>query len=299
MRDVEAATVRVAATRKLADEWALVLSSQGLHPSITRDADGFDVVVAAEERERAAAILVAYDCENRAPEVARESVPEPDFVAGGVIFVALLAFFAITGPRDFDVAWFTRGSADADRILSGETWRSVTALTLHADLGHAIGNALAGTLFVGAVCGALGFGLGGALVLAAGAIGNLVNAHFHATAHSSVGASTAVFGALGILASLGAARHWRRGVRGRRALAPVAAGLGLLAMLGTGARSDLSAHLFGLAAGILLGLPAARMLAKAPGKSMQWLLAGAALVVVLSCWATALQGIGPSMRAAP
>jgi membrane associated rhomboid family serine protease len=297
--EVELVSVRVANQRKRADEWALVLASQGLHPHVAREVGGFGVFVAEPEREHAVATLASYDRENRVtPAPEPQPFPAPDLFTATLLFAALLAFFTVTGPRDHGIAWFALGSADSDRILAGETWRAVTALTLHADLGHAIGNAAAGIFFVGAVCGALGYGLGGAPVLATGAIGNLVNAHFHASAYSSVGASTAVFGALGIIASLGVVRHWQRGVRGRRALVPVAAGLGLLAMLGTGARSDLSGHIFGLAAGILIGLPAARLGPKASTGLLQLLLAVAAIAFVLSCWATALQGTGPGMAVA-
>jgi membrane associated rhomboid family serine protease len=280
-------SVRITPLRKTADEWALVLSSQGLHPEVSRSRDGFALDVPAEERERADAALVAYESENPAtPPAASE--PPANLPAGAAISALLLAFFAVTGPRRPGVHWFERGSADAERILDGEVWRAATALTLHADLGHVVGNAIAGVIFVGAVCGALGVGLGGALVLASGALGNFANALFHGSRHASVGASTAIFGAVGILAAVGFAQHRRRGIRGRRALAPVAAGLGLLAMLGTSPRTDLWAHFFGLAAGTALGLSWARVFHRPPGPVAQWLLGGASVATLLFCWSTAL-----------
>jgi membrane associated rhomboid family serine protease len=219
----------------------------------------------------------------------REERPPIDLAASLAISALLLAFFAVTGPRDTAVHWFERGSADAELILHGEPWRALTALALHADLGHVLGNAIAGTIFIGAVCGALGAGLGGALVLAAGGLGNLANALFHGSHHSSVGASTAIFGAVGILAALGVARRRRRGIGGRRALAPIAAGLGLLAMLGTSGRADLWGHLFGLIAGAVLGLTGATAFARPPGLVVQWLLGGASAAVFLACWSAALR----------
>jgi len=285
--------VRRASSRKRAEEWALVLASQNLEATVTQEPGGFGVSVRDDEHDRAARVLDTYDRENRSADPPREAGPEPDFVASAMIGVALLGFFAVTGPRDPDVFWVARGSADAARILAGESWRVATALTLHSDLGHVLGNAAAGLLFVGFVCGTFGFGLGGALVLAAGALGNWANAHFRATGYASVGASTAVFGALGVLAALAVLRHWRRGTRGRRALAPIAAGLGLLAMLGTGERSAVSGHLFGIAAGLFLGLPAARLVRTAPRPLVQWAIAAATLALLASCWATALQGVGP------
>ena len=53
-----------------------------------------------------------------------------------------------------------------------------------------------------AVCWHLGPGVGLWLLLLAGAGGNAVTAAVHGSDHVSVGASTAIFGAIGILAAL-------------------------------------------------------------------------------------------------
>jgi membrane associated rhomboid family serine protease len=290
MPDTGSVSVRTTRSRARADEWALVLAAEGLHPRITRGPGGFALQVGDEEAERAFAALAAYAYENPNAPPTREAPGRPmDLTAGLVISCALLVFFSVTGPRDPRVPWFARGSADAERILDGEVWRTVTALTLHADMGHALGNALAGTLFVGAVCSSLGVGAGGALVLVAGAAGNAANALLRGPNHRSVGASTAIFGAVGILGALGVRRHRLRGVRGRRALAPAAAGLALLAMLGTGDRADLSAHLLGLLAGALLGAGVAPAPEARAGRTGQALLAAAAIAALLGCWSAALR----------
>src|SRR5207249_906367 len=75
--------------------------------------------------------------------------------------------------------WFQHGEADATRMMAGEWWRAVTALTLHADAPHLLGNALAGALLVTAVCQQLGPGVGLWLVLLAGAGGNALTAAVH------------------------------------------------------------------------------------------------------------------------
>jgi len=289
MREGLQAPIRIAPLRKIADEWALVLASEGLHPEISRARGGYALEVPVEECERATAALAAYERENPAAPPDEADPPPANLSAGLVASALLLVFFAVTGPRDFSVHWFERGSADAERILDGEMWRVATALTLHADLGHVVGNAIAGAIFISAVCGALGIGLGMALVLASGALGNFANALFHGSQHTSVGASTAIFGAVGILAALGVARHRRRGISGRRALAPIAAGLGLLAMLGTSPRSDLWGHFFGLVAGVLLCLSGTRTFPRPPGTAAQWLLGGAAVATLLMCWSAALR----------
>jgi membrane associated rhomboid family serine protease len=285
--------LRVARRRRRAEEWALVLAAEGLAAKVSRGPSGFVLGVAPEDADRALAAIEAYERENPASPSSRETSqppadPAPLRVALGVSG-ALLAFFALTGPRDPVSPWFERGSAHAERILAGEIWRTVTSLTLHADLGHVAANAIIGALFLTAVCRALGPGLGCALVLLAGATGNLANALFRGPLHDSVGASTAVFGAVGLLGGLGVGRRHRGGMRGRRAWVSVAAALGLLAMLGTaGERVDLWAHFFGLALGGLLGIPIGFAAHCRPAAGLQWLIGGAALATLLTCWALAL-----------
>ena len=187
------------------------------------------------------------------------------------------------------MTWFERGSADAERILVGEIWRTVTALTLHADAGHLLANALFGALFLGAVCSALGAGVGCALVLLSGAGGNLLNALLQGSHHVSVGASTAVFASVGLLSGLSVARRRQRRWPGRPWWVPIGAGLALLAMLGTtGDRVDLWAHLFGLLVGGVLGVPVGFALARPPTAVVQWLFGSAALMVLVYCWGLAL-----------
>jgi len=286
--DTELVSLGTARSRAVADEWLLVLAADGLAPRISRVAGGFRVDVPAECAERARASLISYSQENPPRRVTADR-PPPFDLAAGAGFAALIAlFFAATGPRAAGTPWFAAGTADAWSILHGQIWRTVTALTLHADLGHLVGNALAGVLFIGAVCGQLGAGLGLALVLLSGAAGNGANALFHEVGHRSVGASTAVFGAVGLLAALGLLRRHARGSRGRRIAAPLAAGLGLLAMLGTGENADLSAHLFGLGAGVLFGLTCARPLRQAPAAPLQWALGAGAAAVLAGCWSIAL-----------
>jgi hypothetical protein len=69
---------------------------------------------------------------------------------------------------------------------------------------------------------------------------------------------------------------------------PLAAGLALLAMLGTGRDADVTAHLFGFAAGLPLGMLAVPLAAHRPGRIVQLALALAAGAAVLACWALAL-----------
>jgi len=177
--------------------------------------------------------------------------------------ITLVAFYVVAGPRSGPDAfgWFRRGTAIAEAIVRNhEVWRVVTALTLHADVMHLAGNAVASLVFVTALGRWLGGGLALAATLLCGAAGNLLTAYIYASSHNVVGASTSTFAALGVLGGLQFVRRVRvRSVgRLRRALLGIAAALGLLAMLGMGERSDVVAHAtglgFGIGAGLLFGI---------------------------------------------
>lgn len=277
--------VRVTRDHALARDWELVLVSQGLAPQVGESLEGFVVSVPDHEAVAARAALAAYDEESlrAAPEPVEPARPMSLF-SGVILGELLLLFFFVSSLNSPALPWFERGSADAERILSGELWRTVTALTLHADIAHVLSNAAAAAIFFSAVCSVLGAGLGSILVLLAGAGGNWLNALAHGSSHASVGASTAVFGAVGMLGVLGMSKRRRTNMVARRKWLSVAAALALLAMLGTaGQRTDLFAHLFGFAAGALLALFAVR-LTYMPGFAIQLLSGAAALTLLVYCW---------------
>jgi membrane associated rhomboid family serine protease len=281
--------IRLSASRARADAWGLALSSQSIASRSTRVAEGWGILVDADVADRASAVLEAYDRENLPDE--RAERPPEEYVRSAIpVAVALLLvlFFFLTGPRESGGVWFREGAASAQAILRGEVWRTVTALTLHADLPHVAGNALFFSVFATGVCWSLGPGVSALLILAAGAGGNGLNALLHPGGHVSVGASTAVFGAVGILSGI---RFGRRGA-GRRARRrgwlALAAGLALLAMLGVSERADVTAHLLGLVAGVAVGWPAGAALARPPGAAAQMLCLLAAGATVLTAWLRAL-----------
>lgn len=116
-----------------------------------------------------------------------------------------------------------------------------------------------------------------------------MNAFLRSTEYVSLGASTAVFAAVGLLSGLGVVRRVQRGDRWRLALLPFAGGLGILAMVGSGGgRVDVFAHLFGLLVGTGLGLGVALVVAKPPAAWIQVACGVAAVLTVLGCWRLAL-----------
>ena len=281
--------LRVTGDQRLAEEWELVLLAQGLSPSLRRSPDGIVLSVPEAEVARALASLSAYEQENPRKVAERtEPMEAGSELAGIAVALMLLLFFLVTDQWLPALSWFDRGSANAQQILQGELWRTVTALTLHADVAHALSNAIAAFLFFSAVSSMVGVGLGGALVLFAGAGGNLANAVLHGSPHVAVGASTAVFGAVGMLGSLGMIR--RRALSRWRAWLPVAAALALLGMLGSsGQRVDIWAHLCGLLVGTALGMLIAWIAPRAPELRVQWACGTAAIALLIYCWILAFR----------
>jgi membrane associated rhomboid family serine protease len=266
----------VASERKARD-WALVLQSMSIWHAIRRSYAGWVVLVRDQDYASAAQSIDNYEAENRdwPPRPARERTRHASSMTIPVVFALLAAFFLVTGPVAGGSFWFDRGIAVSERVLSTQPWRAVTALTLHADAVHVLGNAISGTVFASAVQRRLGAGGAALAVLATGVAGNLANAFYHqltGTQHASLGASTAVFGAIGLLAATqlvldrpargaGAGNARSRWIQ---AAGPIVGGFALLGALGAGGeRTDLGAHLFGFLAGVVLGLAVAFPLRRA------------------------------------
>jgi membrane associated rhomboid family serine protease len=145
--------------------------------------------------------------------------------------------------------------SSAARIISGEYYRTITALFLHADSRHLIGNIAGLALFGSALCRNAGYGFGTFMILFSGGIGNLLNASLFGGYHISIGASTSVFGSIGALAGCRLMeRQLQTGPRQPLWL-PIGGAIALFAILGTGGdHTDITAHLSGMAVGLLLGI---------------------------------------------
>jgi membrane associated rhomboid family serine protease len=283
----------------LAGEWSLVLASAGIAHRVVEGGGAFSLVVSALDAAAAGAALAAYDAES-VPKVAP---PAPDLgpsPLGVMVSIALLAMLLVTGPGDAraPTAWFGVGAADAVRILHGQWWRAVTAMTLHEDIGHLVGNVLASLIFVSAVGRWLGAGLGALMIVGCGTVANLLTAlwHRHDAHFVSLGASTATFASLGIVTGLQLWRRWRHDERRRYFWLPLGAGLALFAMTGTSANADFGAHLFGLGAGAAAGTVIAASGARAPGPVVQALLFSVVSAVLVGAWVLAFRASGLAPR---
>jgi membrane associated rhomboid family serine protease len=242
--------------REEADLYALVLIAKGIGSTIIADARGFNVLVEPKDAIQASYELTAYDTENQRRPVRRltETLAPPNFGLLLAYWFVLVFFFGASGRNTFAINWMAIGAAQTALIQAGEWWRVATALFLHANGLHLLSNLAFGAVFIVLLTQVLGPGMTALSVLASGIAGNVMNAIVRMPDHTSVGASTAIFGAVGLLAAL--RQDWRsgRGFRSLRDWAPLAAGIMLLAFLGfSEEQTDILAHVFGFAAGIGLG----------------------------------------------
>lgn len=250
-----------------AHEHALVVLAMKLDCWIVEEAGRFAVhadpsCLSAIERE-----LALYREEQAAR---RERIEPPVFPAGMELALAWVAVLVAV------FLWQGRSPGLDDRFCNssrvlvegGEWWRPFTSLFLHADPGHLLGNLAIGGTFCVMVAQSVGAWRGWALILAAGTLGNALNAWLrHPADFQSLGASTATFGAVGVLTGAACLRAWRdRSARPLRAvLVPLVTGLIVLGWYGTGGggegpevgRIDVAGHFAGWGFGLLLGIAAA------------------------------------------
>jgi len=241
-------------------EASLVLRSMGIQHFVEPARLGSYLLVLDRDKTRSERAIQRYDDENRnwPPPRTRETTAYGGFPFTVLAFVALVLFMWVTGPERGGSGWFTHGTSMSDLVMTGHPERAVTALTLHADSTHVLGNVLSGAIFGHLVERRMGPGLGLLSIVAAGSIGNFANAAYYFSIgepHGSIGASTAVMGAVGILAATQALVS-RSEVKQRSFRdwgAPLLGGLALLGTLGSSAQSDVGAHGFGFLAGLVVG----------------------------------------------
>lgn len=235
---------------------SLVLSAMEIPHSISKKESMGVIRVSANDKERATYHLSAYLAENR--DWPPRALPADEISSGIqpptiIIIGALILFYSVTGPWDSHSIWFESGAGNSSAIIHrGEYFRLLTALTLHADLTHLLGNCFIGGFLLHFFCRLVGPGMGLAATLTAAIIGNGINVYLHGDGHLFIGFSTAVFAVIGMLVM--ASYQNRKTLSRFHLFLPFMAGIALLAMLGSsGERTDLGAHLFGLLSGIVIG----------------------------------------------
>jgi membrane associated rhomboid family serine protease len=273
----------------------LVLEAKSIPYELLEQEALFALVVAAEFEHTARDELTRYAQERT---IRREHAPVLAPFAGaaagsiGYTLVLLLVGYC-AGIGLFGVDWLALGALKQWLPGDYEGWRAVTALTLHLDQAHLLSNLLFG-VGVGAVVSSMfGPGVGWASILAAGALGNYLEMLVSPPDHRALGASTAVFAALGLLSGFGWRRQWTLRERWMYRWAPLIAGACLLTLLGVGTEHvDVLGHLLGFVSGVGLGWIYARAgMPRSRAARVQWLAGGAALFVITAAWVTALRSV--------
>ncbi|WP_321417841.1 rhomboid family intramembrane serine protease [uncultured Desulfobacter sp.] len=247
-------------SRKQADLILIVLASQSVRAVIDTDPDGScNIFVPDDDVFKASQQLKKYAIENKdvprpAPHVPTRIFFSPAALA--LVFILAAIHYIITTRGLHKQAILNFGSSSY-YLSQGQSFRAVTALFLHSDTDHLLGNIAGIIVLAGPLLRVTGCGQGLLLLLAAGTAGNLISESFGRDLRLSIGASTAVMAAAGLLG----ARRMTIGAQLRhslfpkfKSLAPFAAAATLTAMFSHGENTDISAHLFGFLAGTGIGL---------------------------------------------
>ena len=270
-----------------ADLYGLVLSSADVTYHVKRGEHGWEVYVRETDYEEALDAIEEYLSENRDGHLVEEvrSFEYGQTFSGlwvSLIMVALHVALVMNRESGFFIPTY---GLNAHEVLHGELYRTITSLFIHADTLHLAGNVLGIAVFCTAVCRITGPGVGWLMILITGLGGNLMNAFLYRSHHLSIGSSTAVFGAVGILAGYQFLRKFGRPGRRDKAWLPLAAGLALLAFLGAGKHVDLTAHLFGFLVGIVTGVLYALFASRPGGKLCQASSLAVTILLVVTAWA--------------
>jgi membrane associated rhomboid family serine protease len=285
--------VVVFSSPRLADceQRALVLRAVGIEHWIVVDGNLHALLVPEVDAGRAREQLRIYDEENRpqpAPPPLR--LHEHAWVGSIVFTLVLLAVAYCTGHSVHNIDWIETGALTRNAVHGGEFWRVVTSLTLHADIEHLVGNLAFGIPYGFFAAQLLGAGRAWASILLASILANVIESALMDTTHATIGASTAVFATLALVAGY-SVRVSTRGVTGwARRWSPLIAAVALLAMTGTaGEHTDVLAHLMGFTGGALLGLLQAYVPARwLETRFSQFASGGLAVMIVIGAWVVAV-----------
>jgi membrane associated rhomboid family serine protease len=281
------------ASRSACDERAFMLRAVAIGSEIDFDGEQYLLRVASIDASQALRHLRLYETETRrAPPQPAPPQPYPNAALGCLLYalVLLVIGYAVSnGLWRLDA--FELGELDARQVQSGQWWRAWTALTLHLDAAHLLSNLGVGVWFGYLAARQIGNGVAWLLIVSGAALANLIEALFGPATHRAVGASTAVFTALGLLAAHAWRTRFHLPQRWALRWAPLIGGAVLLGWLGTaGEQTDIVAHALGFVVGAALGAcvalpPLERALQRVP----QWLAGAAALGSIGIAWACALR----------
>jgi rhomboid protease GluP len=289
--DIEQTPTVFRGSKALCQEYSLVLEARSIEHEMFESDGAWLLTVAPASQLSAYDELTRYSTER---SVAR---PRSRFIepfggaaagaAGYIVVLLIIAYCA--GLSLFGVDWYSAGVIDAGPART-EWWRAITALTLHADPEHLSNNLFFGVLVGVAASRLLGPGVAWFVALLAGGCANYVEMWIAPASHRALGASTAVFAALGLLTGLAWTERLSFRERKWYRWAPLIAGVILLTLFGAGGEHvDVLGHFLGFAFGTAAGwLCATAGMPRHRGLRPQILFGAAAALSIGVAWSLAL-----------
>ncbi len=270
---------------------ALVLTAVSIPYTLIEDESGYALLVPADRSGQAVEEIRLYDQENPpgrvlAPRPIDDLNPVPGIIVYLMIIVGV-AWLEVLASGQINLR--SAGRMDGVLLRDWEVWRAITSLTLHVDLEHLAGNIIFGSLF-GLFAGRyVGYGVAWLSILLAAAVGNSVNTLLLDEVHKSIGASTAVFAALGLAAGYAWRSRAFQGSHWTARYGPVVGGFALLMFTGMGdENTDVGAHLMGFLAGLASGVGLSRSSLPLKDDALQRRAGWLALALVFVSWGIAI-----------
>lgn len=249
--------------RRACMESRLVLEAAGIGTEVLHQQGDWLLVVRRIDLDAATAELDAYRADKSTeakPDHTRISTFQWS-LTGAVGYAAVITLIAVfSSSPESKPRWVSIGRMHAGDVMDGQYWRTVTALTLHNDVGHLLSNLAFGGLFGFMAGRILGGGVAWLTIVIAGSLGNFLNAMMRDPEHSSIGASTAVFAALGVMVAHALQPRTSMHEKAMKRWSPLIGGVVLLAFTGLGGENtDVGAHVAGFLCGLIIGWFASRM----------------------------------------
>ena len=233
-------------------EYSLVLLSQGISHRLERSDTGpFEIYVTKENETKSILQLELYRRENP-PREMDEPIP---------LSLGLAPLWVLSVPTLVTAADFleiipnlnARGISDADKVLDGEWWRTITALTLHGDLRHIAGNLVSGYVALNLLSTRIPIARIAPFIAASSAMANSLTVVTVRSDYRSLGFSTFVFATMGTLSVIEFRLMPRESHGIIRRFAPLCGAILLAVFLGLGENADILGHAYGFVMGCLCG----------------------------------------------
>ena len=234
-------------------DYSLVLLSQGIVHRFLRSEEGpFEIFVSPEFETRASEQIELYRKENPPKE---ENPPLPLSLSLQPAWVLLVPVVCtVLDFGNFVERMHFAGLSDASKVLHGQWWRTITALTLHGDARHIASNLLSGYIVLNLMSYRLPLARMAPFLAVASAIANFCVALTVQSDYRALGFSTFVFAAIGALAVI-EFRLMPKETHGMlRRFAPLCGAASLAVFLGLGENADILGHAYGFIAGAICGL---------------------------------------------